>query len=197
MTFGENLRKWRSIRGYTRREMGEKLGISEAAFGLYETDRTKPDTTKLLMIAEILQVSTDELLEFRLNEFARCKNFWEECGYTIDETTSGMVCIIFNGRAKQITVEGGKAAVREYDLLTLNNRQEFIELTKSVNVKIKEQMKEARAALFDVIITSTWKDWDIVTEDEKGQRTYHIRPNHLVFNGRIKVSHQDFQSRRA
>ena len=173
--FPENLKKWRVIRGYTRRDMAKKLDMLESSYGFYETGRTKPDTAKLLRIAEILQVSTDDLLDFHIDEFQRFKNFWEEYGFKIEETLSGGIEILFNERVEQITIENGKTTLREYELLPISSREEFIRLTRAVDNRIKEQMSKARASLFDAIINSAHEELGKVTETADGMRIYKVK----------------------
>lgn len=84
MQFCENLKHYRKLRGFSRKGMAEKLNIKTASYGNYEQGRTKPDTDKLRIIAETLQVSTDELLNFHLNELQRCINRWNNAGFKVE-----------------------------------------------------------------------------------------------------------------
>lgn len=180
MGFPENLKKWRTIRGFSRRQMAEKLDMQEGSYGFYENGRAKPDTSKLLIIAEMLQVSTDELLGFRLDEFTWCKNFWEECGYKIEEPIYGGVEIMFNERVEQIAVINGKTVVFEYDSLPIISREEFIELTRAVDDRLNKQMRESRIGLLDIIIETAADDLGLVSVSETpdGVKTYRrVRPS--------------------
>lgn len=59
--FGRNLRQLREAAGMTQYELAEKLGITAAAVGLYETGKREP---KLLMeekMADVFGVSLDAL----------------------------------------------------------------------------------------------------------------------------------------
>lgn len=84
MSFAENLKKYRKLRGISRKEIAQNLNMLESSYGLYEQGRTKPDTDKLKIIAEMLKVSTDELLDFRLDELQYCINQWNIAGYEIE-----------------------------------------------------------------------------------------------------------------
>ena len=52
-TFGERLKQWRQGMRWTRGEMAEKLGSSEASVGNWEADRCLPGAGLLALIAEV------------------------------------------------------------------------------------------------------------------------------------------------
>lgn len=53
MSIGENIRRIRKEKGMTQKELGEKLGISQAAIGQFENDNSnlKIDTIKKIAVA--------------------------------------------------------------------------------------------------------------------------------------------------
>ena len=55
--------KLRKDNGYTQEQLAEYLGISTGAVSQWECDRTAPDITQLPLLANIFDVSADELLE--------------------------------------------------------------------------------------------------------------------------------------
>lgn len=58
----ENIKKLRKLNGMTQWELGERLGISASAVGMYEQGRREPDSKTLLKLSEIFSVSVDEIL---------------------------------------------------------------------------------------------------------------------------------------
>lgn len=58
----ENIKKLRKLNGMTQWELGEKLGISASAVGMYEQGRRQPDSKTLLKLSKIFSVSVDEIL---------------------------------------------------------------------------------------------------------------------------------------
>jgi len=44
------------------KELGDKVGVSESAIGMYETGKRKPDYEMLLKLSEVLDCSVDDLL---------------------------------------------------------------------------------------------------------------------------------------
>lgn len=61
--FQEKLKNARSAAGLTQKEIAKMLYISQQAYAKYETGAASPNPETLKRIAEILQVSLDELLE--------------------------------------------------------------------------------------------------------------------------------------
>lgn len=60
--FNENLRIARERRGFTQKEMAERLGVAKSTYSLYESGNREPGVPTIKKIADILCVSADELL---------------------------------------------------------------------------------------------------------------------------------------
>lgn len=61
-TTGEFMALLRKANGYTQQEVAEKLNISNRTLSSWETDRTMPDVLVLPAIADLYNVTVDELL---------------------------------------------------------------------------------------------------------------------------------------
>ncbi len=61
-TFGENLKKMRTIRNMTQQEFGEKVGLSKAVVSKYENGMGYPTYDMLIRIAQYFGVTTDYML---------------------------------------------------------------------------------------------------------------------------------------
>lgn len=61
--FAKNLRYYRKLSGLTQLEISEILGIHRSSYTSYETGKRECSFDLLLEIAEILNVTTDELLK--------------------------------------------------------------------------------------------------------------------------------------
>ncbi|WMJ84447.1 helix-turn-helix domain-containing protein [Oscillospiraceae bacterium LTW-04] len=59
--FSERLRAERKKAKLTQEQMANQLGITRAAYTLYETDKTQPTLETATKIAEILKTSLDYL----------------------------------------------------------------------------------------------------------------------------------------
>ena len=62
MDFGERLRKLRKERKLTQKELSLKSGISQQAISNTETGRTYPESETIRLLANVLKISTAELL---------------------------------------------------------------------------------------------------------------------------------------
>ena len=68
MSMGTRIRQARNKKGYTQEYVAEALDVSRQAVFKWEKDQTKPDTTNLLALAELLDTSVDHLLGLRIEE---------------------------------------------------------------------------------------------------------------------------------
>lgn len=62
VAFGENLRKLRTARNLTQKELGERVGLSKAVVSKYENALGYPTLDVLMRIANFFGVTTDYLL---------------------------------------------------------------------------------------------------------------------------------------
>ena len=76
-TFGSFLAEQRKAKGFTQRELAEKLFISDKAVSKWERGLSMPDISLLVPLAEILDVSVTELLEGKRKAWSAGENvFW-------------------------------------------------------------------------------------------------------------------------
>lgn len=61
MNFSTNLIRFRKMKGYTQEELAEKLQISRQSISKWENGEVIPDLSKTIKLAEILNVSIDQL----------------------------------------------------------------------------------------------------------------------------------------
>lgn len=60
--FNENLKAVREKRGFSQKEMSEQIGVAKSTYSLYESGNREPNVQTIKKIADILNVSADELL---------------------------------------------------------------------------------------------------------------------------------------
>ena len=65
MTLGEKIRNARKYRGLSQERLSEKLCVSRSAIAKWETDKGMPDVENLKLLAQLLGVSLDSLLDDR------------------------------------------------------------------------------------------------------------------------------------
>lgn len=58
-----SLYKYRKKAGLTQKQLAEKLGVTQACIGMWETGNRKPDIVDLKKLARVLGCTADELLE--------------------------------------------------------------------------------------------------------------------------------------
>lgn len=63
MTFGEKLSKSRKEAGLSQEQFAEKMSVSRSAIAKWESDRGMPDVNNLKVMAQLLDVSVDYLLD--------------------------------------------------------------------------------------------------------------------------------------
>lgn len=91
MGFRENLIKFRKEKYSSAKEFANKLGVSPAMYGAYESP-SKPREPKyelLCKIAAALSVTTDELLGYSLDEYSYYKTMVKHSGLQINEYPVG------------------------------------------------------------------------------------------------------------
>lgn len=59
---GKNIKKFRENKKLTQDELAEKLNVTRQAVSNWETEKTQPDIDTLQKIAQILEVSVEELI---------------------------------------------------------------------------------------------------------------------------------------
>ena len=63
MTFGEKLKEARKEAGLSQEQFAEKMSVSRSAIAKWESDKGMPDVNNLKMMAQLLDVSLDYLLD--------------------------------------------------------------------------------------------------------------------------------------
>ena len=92
MSIGTTIKKLRRERDITQEQLAEYLGISSKAISQWECDKTMPDISQLPLLANIFNVTTDEILgvnidqrEKRIDEICRKGNDLACDGFRKDE----------------------------------------------------------------------------------------------------------------
>ncbi|MBD5479573.1 MAG: helix-turn-helix transcriptional regulator [Lachnospiraceae bacterium] len=62
MNFGESIKKIRKEKGFTQKQLGEKLGVSQAAIGQFESNKANPKIETIQKIADALNVTINEII---------------------------------------------------------------------------------------------------------------------------------------
>jgi len=70
--FKDNLVSMRKMHGYSQDELAEKIGVSRQTLSKYETGESLPDIEKCKLLADIFDVSLDDLVNYDKED---CCNF--------------------------------------------------------------------------------------------------------------------------
>lgn len=62
MNLGESIKRIRKEKGITQKQLGEKLGISQAAIGQFESNKANPKIETIQKIADALNVTVNEII---------------------------------------------------------------------------------------------------------------------------------------
>lgn len=66
--FQDNLLQMRKMKGFTQEEIAEKVGVTRQAVAKWESGETVPDLDKCKMLAEVFEVSLDDLANYEPEE---------------------------------------------------------------------------------------------------------------------------------
>lgn len=69
MSIGSNIKRFREENKLTQEKIADKIGVTFQAVSSWERDEYKPDTDKLLRLAELFGVSVSALVEDKANAF--------------------------------------------------------------------------------------------------------------------------------
>lgn len=73
--FNENLKIAREQRGLSQKDVAEKIGVAKSTYSLYESGNREPNVQTIKKIADVLDVSADELLGIPSTQTTRAAHF--------------------------------------------------------------------------------------------------------------------------
>ena len=136
--FCTNLINYRQKAQLTRKEVADKLGITEIAYGAYERGKRLPDIEKLCALSQLFEITPNELLNFKQDEFVLAKNTWLKYDFIVEVNSDESISLI-----KDYSVEPKRKLIRKdgkidfQDIMLRKeanflNKQSFIAYTKDV-----------------------------------------------------------------
>lgn len=66
MSIGQNIKNARKNKGLSQKQLGELLGVSQAAIGQFENEKSTPKLETLEKIAAALNIPVSELIPFEI-----------------------------------------------------------------------------------------------------------------------------------
>jgi transcriptional regulator with XRE-family HTH domain len=70
LLIGNNIRKWRTLKGIKQSDFANQIGISKSTLSKIENGRQNISLIRMLLIAEILNIKTTQLLKDPLEFFS-------------------------------------------------------------------------------------------------------------------------------
>jgi transcriptional regulator with XRE-family HTH domain len=74
LNIGENIKKFRDLRGITREQMADYLNLSVSAYGNIERNITDLTISRIQHIAEILEVDMSQIMNFDVSQVFNIQN---------------------------------------------------------------------------------------------------------------------------
>lgn len=71
---GKNIKKFRKERNMTQEELAEKMNVTRQAVSNWETAKTEPDVDTLTRLADVFEVSVEEMIYGAKKEGDKVKN---------------------------------------------------------------------------------------------------------------------------
>lgn len=75
MTIAEKLKQLRKDNNMTQEDLAEKLNVSRQTISKWETNTTIPDADNIVAISKLFNITTDELLDYRIETVQKKKQF--------------------------------------------------------------------------------------------------------------------------
>lgn len=99
-TLGSLISALRRAAGMTQRELAEKLNVSDKAVSRWERDESAPDLTLLPLIADLFNITVDELLRGQRRSVADIVENTEQTEYKKEENTHRQKMLLANSMRK-------------------------------------------------------------------------------------------------
>ena len=75
MTIAEKIKQLRKDNSMTQEDLAEKLKVSRQTISKWETSLTIPDADNIVAISKLFNITTDELLDYRVETVQKKKQF--------------------------------------------------------------------------------------------------------------------------
>ena len=80
MTIAEKIKKLRKDNNMTQEDLAEKLNVSRQTISKWETNIAIPDADNIVAISKLFNITTDELLDYKVQTVQKKKQFIIDMG---------------------------------------------------------------------------------------------------------------------
>lgn len=150
MKFNENLKYLREKHKISRKDVASILGITEMSYGTYERGTRSPDIEKICQLADLFEISIDELVGREKPNLSAAKEFWESSNFLLDiHSDEGIVYLLLPAESRMITDKNGIARFEEgiHKSIKFKSEDDFIQFTKMVQNKLETEIQEIKDKL--------------------------------------------------
>lgn len=82
--FGKRVREYRTRKNYSQKEIALRIGVSEQAVSKWENGDCLPDIYNLKLLAQVLHISVDTLLDTQMQNSEKIVETINVCGARFD-----------------------------------------------------------------------------------------------------------------
>lgn len=144
LSFGSNLRFLREQRSISQKMLSIKIGVAQSSISDWEADRKMPPSKTILKLADVLDISTDELFERPISKTSPCSSPISKlcAAYNLNDTARAMIETIISMPPAEREVVAGLArrfssALNHDDDELLNRSAEQLDREKEAQNKTK------------------------------------------------------------
>lgn len=152
MTFGSRLRAAREAKGLTQAQLAAEVGnIKVAVVSMWENNRSHPDFDRLSRLCKILNITADELIGIKIDEFHTTREETEHIKKirVLDEHGREMVDLVVNKEYERVASYSKKKArmlkINFYSDPASAGTGNFLDETLPDEIWVKETAEAERA----------------------------------------------------
>ena len=138
LSFGSNLRFLREQRNISQKMLSIKIGVAQSSVSDWEADRKMPPSKTILKLADVLDISTDELFERPISKTSPCSSPISKlcAAYNLNDTARAMIETIISMPPAERARRFSSALDHDDDEL-LNRSAEQLDREKKAQNKTK------------------------------------------------------------
>ena len=144
MSFQDNLRTYRERLGINAKDFATQLGIKYTTYTAYENQGREPKYDVLCKIASALQVSLDELMDYKPDRLQ----------YWLSKFPAGGLCARLEGKKVSICLAIGEdGEIWDYYPVAILSTDEFVNEMEKIDSASKKEMESYYELLFNFFVT--------------------------------------------
>lgn len=94
MEFEDKIKSFRKEKGWTQKELAEQLNVSDKTISSWETGRTYPDLDSLIQLADLFDLTLDELIREDKKMIKNLDEKIKRSSYVLPAIIIGLIVIV-------------------------------------------------------------------------------------------------------